>query len=136
MLANKVQVVQVAAHVVPQPAAATVQHCAILLAVIVVGLIFAPGGFQNDITCGNGINGESEWKGIIIVGELVTWSNLIILLTVQTPCKTSFNLCKVSHPYLRCISVQILFFTFSYCLHYENFLTNCVSFVLTEQMYC
>lgn len=43
MLADKVQVVQVAAHVVPQPTAAAVEYCAILLAVIVVGLIFAPG---------------------------------------------------------------------------------------------
>lgn len=42
--AHPVQVVQVAAYVVPQPAAAAVKHDAVLLAVVVVGLVLAPGG--------------------------------------------------------------------------------------------
>lgn len=43
MLTYKVQVVQIAAHIIPQPVASAIQHHTILLTIIVVGLIFAPG---------------------------------------------------------------------------------------------
>lgn len=49
VLAHIVQVVQIAAHIVPQPVAAAVQHHAILLAVVVVGLVLAPGGLQHNV---------------------------------------------------------------------------------------
>lgn len=51
MLADKVQIVQIAADVVPQPAAAPIQHDTVLLAVVVVRLIFAPGRLQHRISC-------------------------------------------------------------------------------------
>lgn len=43
------QVVKVAANVVPQPATATVQHHAILLAVVIVWLILSPGWFLHNL---------------------------------------------------------------------------------------
>jgi len=45
MLAHPVKVVEVAADVVPLPPSAAVQHDAVLLAVVVVGLVLAPNGF-------------------------------------------------------------------------------------------
>lgn len=51
MLADEVQIVQIAADIVPQPAAASIQHDTVLLAVVVVRLIFAPGRLQHRISC-------------------------------------------------------------------------------------
>lgn len=51
VLADPVQIVQVTAHVVPQPLAPPVQHHAILLAVVVVGLVLAPRRFGDNVTC-------------------------------------------------------------------------------------
>lgn len=50
MLTYKVQVVQIAAHIIPQPVASAIQHHTILLAIVVVGLIFAPGRFLHHFT--------------------------------------------------------------------------------------
>lgn len=50
MLANIMQIVQIAAHIVPQPIPTTVQHYAILLSVVVVRLVLAPCRLQNDVT--------------------------------------------------------------------------------------
>lgn len=49
-LADPMQVVEVAAHVVPQPGAAAVQHHAVLLAVVVVGLVLAPSWLRDHLT--------------------------------------------------------------------------------------
>ena len=43
------QIVKVAANVVPQPATATVQHHAILLAVVIIWLILSPGWFLHNL---------------------------------------------------------------------------------------
>lgn len=43
MLTDEVQIVQVAAHVVPQPIAPAIEDDTVLLSVVVVWLILAPG---------------------------------------------------------------------------------------------
>lgn len=48
-LADPVEVVEVAADVVPQPTATSVQHDAVLLAVVVVRLVLAPGWPLHDL---------------------------------------------------------------------------------------
>jgi len=45
MLTDEVQVVQVTANVIPQPIASAIQHDAVLLAIVVVWLVFAPSWF-------------------------------------------------------------------------------------------
>lgn len=50
MLTDEVQIVQVAANIVPQPTAAAIEHHAILFTVIVVGLVLAPCRLQNGVT--------------------------------------------------------------------------------------
>lgn len=48
-LAYPMQIVKVTANVIPQPATTTVQHYAILLAVIIIWLIFSPGRFLHNL---------------------------------------------------------------------------------------
>lgn len=52
-LADPVQVVEVAADVVPEPGSATVEDDAVLLAVVVVGLVLAPAGLENHLAWGD-----------------------------------------------------------------------------------
>ena len=49
MLANEMQIIQIAANVIPQPIPSAIQNNAILFAIVIVWLIFAPGRFQYDI---------------------------------------------------------------------------------------
>lgn len=48
-LADPVKVVEIAADVIPEPAATSVQHDAVLLAVVVVRLVLAPGWPLHDL---------------------------------------------------------------------------------------
>lgn len=50
MLADVVQIVKVTAHVVPQPVATAIKNHTILLTVVIIGLVFAPGRLQNNVT--------------------------------------------------------------------------------------
>jgi len=50
-LADPVKVVQIAADIIPEPTATSVQHDAVLLAVVVVGLVLAPGWPLHDLAC-------------------------------------------------------------------------------------
>jgi len=46
-----VKVVEIAADIIPEPATTSVQHDAVLLAVVVVGLVLAPGWPLHDLAC-------------------------------------------------------------------------------------
>lgn len=50
-LADPVEVIEVTADVIPEPAATSVQHDAVLLAVVVVRLVLAPGWPLHDLAC-------------------------------------------------------------------------------------
>lgn len=50
VLADPVQVVQVAAHIVPQPGPSPIEHNAVLFTIVVVRLIFAPSWTHYHIT--------------------------------------------------------------------------------------
>lgn len=50
-LADPVKVVEITADVIPEPATTSVQHDAILLAVVVVRLVLAPGWPLHDLAC-------------------------------------------------------------------------------------
>lgn len=50
MLAYPVQVIEIAAYVVPQPPAAAVQNDAILLTIVVIRLVFSPSWPLNQVT--------------------------------------------------------------------------------------
>lgn len=51
MLTDEVQIVQVAAHVVPQPIASAIEDDTVLLSVVVVRLVLAPGRLLHYFTC-------------------------------------------------------------------------------------
>lgn len=48
-LADPVKVVEIAADVIPEPTATSVKHDAVLLAVVIVRLILAPGWLLHDL---------------------------------------------------------------------------------------
>lgn len=50
-LADPVKVIEVAANIIPQPAATSVEHDAVLLAIVVVRLVLAPGWPLHDFAC-------------------------------------------------------------------------------------
>lgn len=50
MLTNKMQIIQITAHIIPQPISATIEHHAILLPIVIVRLLFAPRRLQDGIT--------------------------------------------------------------------------------------
>lgn len=50
-LADPVKVIEVAADVIPKPAATSVEHDAVLFAVVIVRLVLAPGWPLHDFTC-------------------------------------------------------------------------------------
>lgn len=51
VLADPVEVVKVAAHVVPQPSAASVEDDAVLLPVVIIWLVLAPSRLGNYLPC-------------------------------------------------------------------------------------
>jgi len=50
-LTDPVKVIKIAADIIPEPAATSVQHDAILLAVVVVRLVLAPGWLLHNLAC-------------------------------------------------------------------------------------
>lgn len=51
VLANEMQVIQIATDIIPQPVPTAIQNNAILFAVIIVRLIFAPRRFRDNFSC-------------------------------------------------------------------------------------
>lgn len=51
MLTHKVEIVEIAADVIPKPVASSIENHTILFAVVVVRLILAPCRLHNDFTC-------------------------------------------------------------------------------------
>lgn len=50
-LADPVKVIEVTADVIPEPAATSVEHDAVLLTVVVVRLVLAPGWLLHNLSC-------------------------------------------------------------------------------------